>query len=76
MDLDAAFEFSRYASRLRTAQPELAARVLTAIDRPASVDRLAILNVIPTVDQFERMAGGPSLGYWPWFLLASARVTK
>ena len=41
-----------------------------ALDRPASVDRLAILNVIPTVDQFERMAGGPSLGYWPWFLLA------
>jgi len=38
MDLDAAFEFSRYASRLRTAQPELAARVLTAIDRPARVD--------------------------------------
>ncbi len=26
--------------------------------------------MIPTVDQFQRMAGGPSLGYWPWFLLA------
>jgi glutamate-ammonia-ligase adenylyltransferase len=38
MDLDAAFEFSRYASRLRTAQPELAARVLAAIDRPATID--------------------------------------
>ena len=41
-----------------------------ALDHPARVERLAVLNVIPTVDQFERMAGGPSLGYWPWFLLA------
>src|SRR5947207_7019161 len=38
MDMDAAFEFSRYASRLRTGQPELAAQVLRAIDRPASID--------------------------------------
>jgi haloacetate dehalogenase len=41
-----------------------------ALDHPARIERLAVLNVIPTVDQFERMAGGPSLGYWPWFLLA------
>jgi haloacetate dehalogenase len=41
-----------------------------ALDHPEAVERLAILNVIPTVDQFERMAGGPSLGYWPWLLLA------
>ncbi|HKA98034.1 MAG TPA: alpha/beta hydrolase [Streptosporangiaceae bacterium] len=41
-----------------------------ALDHPDRVGRLAVLNVIPTVDQFERMAGGPSLGYWPWFLLA------
>jgi haloacetate dehalogenase len=39
-------------------------------DRPDRVDRLAVLNIIPTVEQFERMAAGPSLGYWPWFLLA------
>ena len=38
MDLDAAFEFSRYASRLRTGRPELAAQVLRAIDRPAAID--------------------------------------
>jgi haloacetate dehalogenase len=31
---------------------------------------LAVLNVVPTLDQFERMEAGPSLGYWPWFLLA------
>jgi haloacetate dehalogenase len=41
-----------------------------ALDHPERVQRLAVLNVIPTVDQFARMAGGPSLGYWPWFLLA------
>ena len=32
--------------------------------------RAALLNIVPTVDQFERMAAGPSLGDWPWFLLA------
>ena len=41
-----------------------------ALDHPTRVERLAVLNIVPTVDQFERMAGGPSLGYWPWFLLA------
>lgn len=32
--------------------------------------RAGLLNVVPTIDQFERMGAGPSLGYWPWFLLA------
>ena len=41
-----------------------------ALDHAATVERLVILNVIPTLDQFERMGAGPSLGYWPWFLLA------
>ena len=41
-----------------------------ALDHPRRVQGLAVLNVIPTVDQFARMARGPSLGYWPWFLLA------
>jgi len=43
-----------------------------ALDHPERVTRVAVLNVVPTVDQFERMGGGPSLGYWPWFLLAQA----
>ena len=43
-----------------------------ALDRPDGVDRLALLNIVPTLDQFERMGAGPSLGYWPWFLLAQA----
>jgi haloacetate dehalogenase len=41
-----------------------------ALDYPERVRSVALLNVVPTVDQFERMGAGPSLGYWPWFLLA------
>jgi haloacetate dehalogenase len=41
-----------------------------ALDHPERVTRVALLNVVPTVDQFERMGAGLSLGYWPWFLLA------
>jgi len=38
-----------------------------ALDHPGRVTRLAVVNIIPTLDQFERK---PSLGYWPWFFLA------
>ena len=41
-----------------------------ALDHPGRLTRLAVLNVVPTLEQFERMGSGPSLGYWPWFLLA------
>jgi haloacetate dehalogenase len=41
-----------------------------ALDHPDRVTQVAVLNVVPTLDQFERMGAGPSLGYWPWFLLA------
>jgi haloacetate dehalogenase len=41
-----------------------------ALDHPERVIRIALLNIVPTVEQFERMGAGPSLGYWPWFLLA------
>src|SRR5829696_385928 len=41
-----------------------------ALDHPGRVARVAILNAVPTIEQFERMGAGPSLGYWPWFLLA------
>lgn len=41
-----------------------------ALDYPERVTRAGLLNVVPTIDQFERMGAGPSLGYWPWFLLA------
>jgi haloacetate dehalogenase len=41
-----------------------------ALDHPQRVTRAALLNIVPTIEQFERMGAGPSLGYWPWFLLA------
>jgi haloacetate dehalogenase len=41
-----------------------------ALDHPRAVERLCVLNIVPTVDQFERMAGEPSLDYYPWFFLA------
>jgi haloacetate dehalogenase len=41
-----------------------------ALDHPQAVDRLAVLNVIPTADQFERMAEGVALEYWPFIFLA------
>jgi haloacetate dehalogenase len=41
-----------------------------ALDHPDRVTRVAVLNVVPTLDQFERMDAGASLSYWPWFLLA------
>jgi haloacetate dehalogenase len=41
-----------------------------ALDHPEAVERLAVLNIVPTVDQFERMAGEASLEYWPFILLA------
>jgi haloacetate dehalogenase len=41
-----------------------------ALDHPDAVERLGVLNIVPTVDQFERMAGDASLDYYPWFFLA------
>ena len=41
-----------------------------ALDHPDVVERLGVLNIVPTVDQFERMAPEASIDYYPWFLLA------
>lgn len=41
-----------------------------ALDHPDAVERLGVLNIVPTVDQFERMAGEASIDYYPWFFLA------
>ncbi len=41
-----------------------------ALDHPDTVERLGVLNIVPTVDQFERMAEGVALEYYPWLLLA------
>jgi haloacetate dehalogenase len=41
-----------------------------ALDHPDAVERLGVINIVPTVDQFERMAEGAAVEYWPWFFLA------
>ncbi|MGH2946112.1 MAG: alpha/beta fold hydrolase [Solirubrobacteraceae bacterium] len=41
-----------------------------ALDHPEAVERLAVLNIVPTVDQFERMAADALLEYYPWLFLA------
>jgi haloacetate dehalogenase len=41
-----------------------------ALDHPNAVERLAVLNIVPTVEQFERMAAEAALEYWPWFFMA------
>jgi haloacetate dehalogenase len=41
-----------------------------ALDHRDAVERLGVLNVIPTVDQFERMSEGVALEYWPFIFLA------
>jgi haloacetate dehalogenase len=41
-----------------------------ALDHPERVTRVVVINVVPTVDQFERLSADASLGFWPWFLLA------
>jgi haloacetate dehalogenase len=41
-----------------------------ALDHPDVVERLGVLNIVPTVDQFERMAEEASIDYYPWFFLA------
>ena len=41
-----------------------------ALDHPDAVERLGVLNIVPTVEQFERMAGDVSIDYYPWFFLA------
>ncbi len=41
-----------------------------ALDHPEAVERLGVLNIVPTVDQFKRMAEGASLDYYPWLFLA------
>jgi haloacetate dehalogenase len=41
-----------------------------ALDHPERVTRVAVVNTVPTLDQFERMGEHASLGFWTWFLLA------
>lgn len=41
-----------------------------ALDWPDAVARLALLDIIPTLEHFERADMAFGLGYWHWFFLA------
>jgi haloacetate dehalogenase len=41
-----------------------------ALDHPEVVVRLGVLNIVPTVVQFERMAGDAAIEYYPFTFLA------
>ena len=41
-----------------------------ALDHPDSVSRLAVMDIVPTGDTFERVDMACALGYWHWFFLA------
>jgi haloacetate dehalogenase len=41
-----------------------------ALDHPERVERLCVLNVVPTAEQFDRLDADSALEYWPFLLLA------
>jgi haloacetate dehalogenase len=41
-----------------------------ALDHPERVERLAVLDIVPTETAWERADARFALGYWPWSLLA------
>jgi haloacetate dehalogenase len=41
-----------------------------ALDHPERVERLAVLDVLPIADAWERADKKLAIGYWPWSLLA------
>src|SRR5919204_4944882 len=43
-----------------------------ALDHPRHVERLAVLDVLPTIEVWERADARLALGFWPWSLLAQA----
>lgn len=41
-----------------------------ALDHPQRIERLAVLDILPTADVWDRADATFALGYWPWLLLA------
>jgi haloacetate dehalogenase len=41
-----------------------------ALDHPEAVARLCVLNVVPTVEQFDRLDAESALEFWPFLMLA------
>lgn len=58
--------------RFRVVSHDRGARVAhrLALDHPAAVERLATMDIIPTLEHFERADMHFALGYYHWFFLA------
>jgi len=71
LDMARAMEALGFA-RFAVAGHDRGARVAyrLALDHPGRVDRLALLDVIPTGEAFRRADARFALAYWPWSLLA------
>jgi haloacetate dehalogenase len=64
----AALGFARFAVAGHDRGARVAYRL--ALDHPERVERLALLDVIPTAEVFRRADARFALAYWPWSLLA------
>jgi len=58
--------------RFRIGSHDRGARVAhrLALDHPQRVERLAMLDIVPTIEHLERTDMNFALGYWHWFFLA------
>ena len=41
-----------------------------ALDHPNAVERLCVMDIVPTIEHFERADMAFAMGYWHWFFLA------
>jgi haloacetate dehalogenase len=62
------FGFSRFSLAGHDRGGRVAYRM--ALEHPAHVDRLAVLDILPTATVWDRADARLALGYWPWSLLA------
>jgi haloacetate dehalogenase len=68
VEVMAAQGFSRFAIAGHDRGGRVAYRL--ALDYPDHVERLALLDVIPTLEAFERADARFALAFWPWSLLS------
>ena len=59
-------------ARFQTVSHDRGARVAhrMALDHAGAVERLCTMDIIPTLEHFERVDMGFAMGYWHWFFLA------
>jgi haloacetate dehalogenase len=62
------FGFSRFLVAGHDRGARVAHRL--ALDHPERVEKLAVLDIIPTVEQFERTDMASALGYYHWYWFA------